>query len=142
MLSPFNITTMERLDSRTQYPSAMEEYLAEYGFHFNKKLFEFATEAMRDRNGNKIKAWDKEKVETFLRNYGVNLKNDMGHDATYVLAMAQADYWGSSITDEQHLALFVRDYIDDVDAAPTKTFDRFYIDCVAKGVPIFWDEML
>ena len=120
----------------------MEEYLEEYGYHFNKKLFEFAVDMMKDRNGVRLTPWDKDKTETFLKSYGVTLRKSMGHDAAYVVNMARADYWGSSISDETHLAAFVKDYCEDVDGAPTKAFDHFYIDCVAKGVPIFWDEML
>lgn len=120
----------------------MEEYLEEYGYHFNKRLFDFAVSMMDERSGNKLKPWDKEKTETFLKNNGISLRYGLGHDAAYVLNMARADYWGGSISDEQHLALFVKDYIDDPDGSETKPFDHFYIDCVAKGIPIFWDEMM
>ena len=120
----------------------MEEYLAEYGFHFNKKLFEFAVEHMEDRKGNRLQPWDKDKVTAFLRANGVELRNDYGHDSAYALNMARADYWGSSITDDTRLALYVKDYLDDIDGAPTRAFDEFYINCIAKGIPIFWDEML
>jgi len=120
----------------------MEEYLEDYGFHFNGKLFNFAVSMMTDRNGNSLKPWDKDKCKEFLRVNGINLKNDYGHDAAYVLNMARADYWGSSIIDEPHLALFVRDYLGDKDGNPTKAFDHFFIDCMASGTPIFWDEML
>ena len=132
---------MERLDSRTKYPSAMEEYLETYGFHFNKKLFEYAVSMMRPRSGGQFKPWDKEKTEEFLKNYGVSVKGK-GHDLAYIANMARADYYGSSITDENHLALFVSDYVTDPDGADTKAFDHFFIDSVAKGTPIFWDEML
>ena len=56
--------------------------------------------------------------------------------------MAMADYWGSSIEDDAHLALFVKDYLDDPDGYETKAFDHFVMDCRAKGEPIFWDEMM
>ena len=133
---------MERRDSRAKFPSSMEEYLEDYGFHFNKKLFEFAVGMMEDRNGEKISPWDKKRVEEFLKSQGVKLKNDIGHDPAYVLNMAIADYYGSSIPDEKHLAMFVKDYCDDEDGSPTRAFDEFYIKTVALGIPIFWDEML
>ena len=125
-----------------KYPTAMEEYFMDYGYHFNKKLFEFATDTMVDRNGNKLKVWDKEKTEAFLKANGVTVKNDYGHDAAYVLNMGRARYMGGSIADDVHLALFVVDYLDGRDAAETRAFDEFYIDSVAKGIPIFWDEMM
>ena len=120
----------------------MEEYLEDNGYHFNKRLFDFATSMMADRSGQPLKPWDKERVSEFLKSYGVNLKNNYGHDAAYVVNMARADYYGNSIPDETHLALFVKDYLDDKDGAPTRAFDEFYIKTVALGIPIFWDEML
>lgn len=120
----------------------MEEYLEDYGYHFNERLYKFAVSMMEDRNGNPIQPLDKEKVNSFLSSHGVSLKNNTGHDAAYVLAMAKADYLGSSIADERHLAMFVKDYLDDRDGAKSRAFDEFYIKTVALGIPIFWDEML
>lgn len=133
---------MERRDSRVKYETSMEEYLGDYGYHFNKRLFEFAVSMMEDRNGARIKPWDKEKTEEFLKAHGVKLNNDKGHDAAYVINMARADYLGSSIADDQHLAFFVKDYMDDPDGSKTRAFDEFWIKSVALGIPIFWDEML
>lgn len=122
--------------------TAFEEYCDMYGCHFSKKLYELAVSMMTDRNGNRVEAKTKEQVSEFLRTNGVTLKNDKGHDAAYVYAMATADYWGSSITDSARLALFVRDFMDDPDGSKSKAFDHFVVDCRAKGEPIFWDEVL
>lgn len=122
--------------------TAFEEYVDQYGFHFNKKLYEWAVSMMTDRRGNAIEALPKERVKEWLASYGVTLDNDKGHDAAYVLAMMKADYYHSSIEDEQHLALAVRDYIDDPDGYPTKAFDHFIVDCRSKDEPVFWDEMI
>lgn len=122
--------------------TSFEEYTDQYGLHFNKKLYEWAVSKMEDRNGNRMKPTPKEQVAEFLRVNGIVLENDKGHDAAYVHAMAKADYWGSSITDDAHLAKFVKDYLDDPDGSVTKAFDHFVIDCRSKEEPIFWDEML
>lgn len=122
--------------------TAFEEYTDQYGCHFNKKLYEWAVSMMKDRNGNMIQPMQKEQVTEFLRVNGITLKNDKGYDAAYVHAMARADYWGSSISDDAHLALFVRDFLDDPDGTKTKAFDHFVVDCRAKGEPIFFDEMM
>ena len=122
--------------------TSFEEYTDQYGLHFNNKLYEWAVSMMRDRNGNKMKPTPKEQVSEFLRVNGINLANNMGYDAAYVHAMAKADYWGSSIADDAHLAMFIRDFLDDVDGSKTKAFDHFVIDCRSKEEPIFWDEML
>lgn len=120
----------------------MEEYLEMYGYHFNKKLHNFAVSKMTMRNGSKLNAWSKEETDAFLNRNGIQIKNNKGHDASYVANMARADYMGSSIVDDIHLAKYIADFLDDVDGQSTKAFDHFFIDCVAKGEPIFWEEML
>ena len=122
--------------------TAFEEYIDQYGPHFNKKLYEWAVSMMTDRNGNKVPAMTKEQVDEFMRAQGVSLKNDKGHDAAYVRAMLHADCWGSSYTTDKQLALGVKDFQDDPDGSKTKAFDHFVVDCRSKGEPIFWDEML
>lgn len=122
--------------------TSFEEYCDMYGCHFSKKLYEFAVSMMRDRNGSKVAQKTKEEVDEFLRAHGVNVENDKGHDVAYVLAMARADYYGSSITDDARLSLFVKDFMDDPDGTKTKAFDHFVVDCRAKGEPIFWEAML
>lgn len=122
--------------------SYREEYLEEYGHHFNKKMYEWAVKKMTDRNGNKVTPMEKEKVSDFLKNNGVTLTNDVGYDAPYVLMMKKADCWGSSLSDDPHLAKAVKDYLDDPDGNPCKAFDHYWIDSVAKDEPIFWEDFL
>lgn len=122
--------------------TSFEEYTDQFGCHFNKKLYEWAVSMMKDRNGNRIQPMQKEQVTEFLRINGTTLKNDKGYDAAYVHAMAKADYYGSSISDDAHLAMFVRDFLDDPDGTKTKAFDHFVVDCRVKNEPVFWDEMM
>lgn len=56
--------------------------------------------------------------------------------------MAKADFLGSSVTDERHLALYIRDVIDDIDAPDGLIFNRWYADMCYMGLPIDWEEML
>ena len=78
-----------------------------------------------------------------MSSYGQKINRTDGYyDGIYVWCMATSDYMNSSILDEQHLALFVKDYIDDIDGNPTRAFDEFYINCVAKGVDIPWEDMI
>jgi hypothetical protein len=45
-------------------PSGLQEYLSYYGWHFNKKLCEFATSKLLSRMGNtKVVPYTKEAVE-------------------------------------------------------------------------------
>lgn len=122
--------------------TTFDEYVDQFGLHFNKKLYEWAVSMMSARNGNKVQPLTKEQVTEKLRANGISLNNDKGHDAPYVWAMATADYMGNSITDENHLAKFVKDFLDDPDGTSSKAFDHFTVDCRSKGEPIFWDEMM
>lgn len=54
--------------------------------------------------------------------------------------MCKADYLGSSITDEKHLCLYVKDVIDDVDGYDGIVFNRWYADMCRKGVQVDWYE--
>lgn len=65
-----------------------------------------------------------------------------GYDCVYVANMARADYWGSSIADEQHLALFVKDFIDDEDAYPGLPFTRYFADLIGSGTNVPWEDVL
>ena len=56
--------------------------------------------------------------------------------------MAIADYYKSSIPDEQHLALFVKDYIDDIDGNPENIFRKWLVSMDGDGEPIEWSEMI
>jgi hypothetical protein len=91
---------------------------------------------------NYITPFHKDSVDDLLRRYNINLENKIGYDYVYAANMARADYLGSSIMDDQHLALFIKDYIDDKDGYPELPFTRFYADCVGTGTPINWEDML
>ena len=136
---------MQRLDMYDKLPSGMKEYLSTYGWHFSKKMCEWAVGNMRvDKNGKKekLEAMKKDEVEELLKKFGVKLEHDKGYDCVYVANMAKADYFKSSIADEAHLALFIKDYIDDPDGYDGLPFTRFYADCIGSGTPILWEEAL
>lgn len=122
--------------------TSFEEYTDQFGCHFNKKLYEWAVKMMTDRNGNPVQPMTKEQVSDFLKAYGVTVSEAKGHDVAYVYQMARADYFGSSIADDAHLALFVKDFLEDPDGSDTKAFDHFVVDCRSKGEPIFWDTLM
>lgn len=56
--------------------------------------------------------------------------------------MCKSDYLGSSVQDEQHVALFVKDYLDDPDGYKGLPFTRYYADTEALGLPIIWEDMM
>ena len=135
-----------RLDARDKFPSVMEEYLSHYGWHFSKAMCDWACSKMYkpDVAGRRTYTtpWTKEEVDNLLKRYNVTLNNKIGYDYVFAANMCKSDYMGSSIMDEQHVALFIKDYIDDKDGYPELPFTRFYADCVGSGNPIDWGDML
>ena len=135
-----------RLDAREVFPSGMEEYLSQYGWHFSKKMCEWAVSRMYKRNSLDkkipIQSWNKDSVDKLLNKYGVTIENKIGYDYVFAANMCIADYYGSSIIDEQHVALFIKDYVDDPDGYEELPFTIFYADCIGSGVPINWEDML
>lgn len=132
----------QRLDTYDTMPQDMRAYLSNYGWHFNKHLCEWAISMMRDKNKSKLSMYDREKVESMLKQHGIEIPMERIYDAMYVLHMARADYMGSSIADEAHLAKFVGDYLNDTDGYEEVALTRFYADCVGKGIGIDWSIVL
>lgn len=131
-----------RLDARDRFPSGMEDYLAFNGWHFNKKLCDWAVSKMSTSNGKLQQLYTKESVEALLKKCGITLNKDYGYDSVYVANMAKADYYGSSIPDETRLAKFIKDFIDDPDGYEEIAMTRFYADCIGKGISIPWEDVL
>lgn len=128
----------------TQYdikPEYMVNYLRYYGPHFNEKLCEFAI-SMMEKGGKKITPYTKQQVDAILAAYGIKLKGGMLYDYVYVANMCKADFLGSSIVDEAHLAKYIKDVIEDEDAYDGIVFNRWYADMCRKGVIIDWKEMI
>lgn len=137
-----------RLDTNyDNFPSGMREYLEAYGWHFSKKMCEWAVSKMRRKNtatgkGEPVDYVDKEKVDEILKKNNIKLENDIAYDSVYIFNSGRADYLKSSIVDEAHLALYVKDFFDDEDGYSEMAFTRFYADCIAKGIPIIWDDVI
>jgi hypothetical protein len=126
------------LDIYDDRPVSMKRYLKYYGQHFNKKLCDFAVSKM---NHGKQPV-NKEKVDEALKNYNIKLENNELYDYIYVYNMGNNDFMGSSILDERHLAMYVKDVIDDEDGYDGIVFNRWYADTVTLGIPIDWEDML
>lgn len=129
------------LDIYDELPEGMLRYLRNYGYHFNKKAFDFAVSLMR-RDGSPIQKISKEDVDTLMQRYGLEMNNNVMYDAAYIANMCKADFFKSSIPDEHHLALFVKDYVDDSDQVDGFIFNRWYADMMHSGTPIEWEDLL
>jgi len=119
----------------------MRRYLQNYGWHFNKALCDYATSLMK-KEGNKLATVSKEFVDNTLKQYNIELKNNVGYDYIFVANMCKADYYGSSIEDEKHFALYIKDTIDDEDASDGTTMRRWYATMIANGVLVDWEEYI
>ena len=119
-------------------PTSMKRYLKYFGQHFNKKLCQFAVSKMKHGKT----PITKEQVDEILKRHNINLENNELYDYVYVYNMGNNDFMNSSIADEKHLAIYVKDVIDDEDGYDGIVFNRWYADTVSTGIPIEWDEML
>lgn len=134
--------------SLTQYdeiPEDMLIYLRNYGPHFNRKLAKFAVSKMTkiiDGKERPIPPYTKEEVENILAMNNVEVMRGQLCDCVYVANMCKADFLGSSIIDEKHLALYIKDVIDDVDAPDGLVFNRWYADMCYNGIAVEWEDML
>ena len=128
-------------------PEEAHSYLGNYGFHFNKKACEFAVSMMSKREVGTGKSVplemvSKDDVEAILTKHNVKLENDCMYDSTYVANMLMSDMYKSSIPDEQHLALGIKDLIDDVDQRDGYLFVRWYSNVLFNGNPIDWSALI
>jgi hypothetical protein len=81
----------------------------------------------------KVTPYTKEQLDAMIKTNNINIENDVGYDALFVLNMAKADYHGSSITEDVKMIKFVKDYLDDPDGYDGIAMTRFYADCIGKG---------
>ena len=82
----------QRLDTYSRFPSGMREYLEAYGFHFSKKLYEWAVSKMKVKDEatgkeKKLEPWSKDEVDDMLKANGITIEHDKGYDV--VLALYQ-----------------------------------------------------
>lgn len=135
------------LDSYDILPQEMRAYLRNYGYSFSKRACEYAIKHMKTRNYETnriehIKPMEKNKIDELMTKYGVKLENNIGYNYVYVLNMAIADYYKSSIKEEKDLVQFVKDTIDDVDGNPENIFRKWLVCMDGDGVVIDWEEMI
>ena len=136
-----------RLDDHTSYPPAMREYLSYYGWHFSKRMCDWAVSCMKTRDeatgkAKKLEPWSRQEVEDMLKRNGVTIEHDKGYDCVYIANMLKADFYKKSIADEAHLCQHIKLYMDDVDGYEGLPFTRFVADCMGSGNPIIWEDML
>ena len=83
------------------------------------------------------KEYSKDKLDTLLQSYNIELPNAKLHDAVYIANWCVNTLYGSSIEDEKHLILFIKDLFN---KESDLIFNRWYADMAHKGIPIDWYE--
>lgn len=129
------------LDIYDDMPKYMKIYLQNYGWHFNKALLGYAVSLMRKKN-KPIEPLSKEYVDKVLTQNNIQLDKNVGCDYLFVANMCKADFYGSSVPDERHFALYIKDTIDDEDAADGTTMRRWYATMVGNGIMIDWEDFI
>lgn len=128
-------------------PDGMRKYLAHYGWHFTRKACEFAIGLMRKKNVatgkmEKVEYMPKEQVDAMLAKAGIVLDNNFDYDYIYVANFGKALLFKSSIADEQHLAMYVKDIIDNEASGDGEIMRQWDASMTARGIPIDWYEIL
>jgi hypothetical protein len=136
-----------RLDSYSKYPSGMREYLEAYGWHFSKNMYEFACTLFKKENpvtkkAEMMESWTKEQIDDMFKKHNIKLTNKFGYDCYYKVNWAKSMFMKTSIDDEIHLIKLVKDCLDNINSFEEAPFTHFYADCIGKGIPIIWEDML
>lgn len=135
------------LDVYEVMPNGMKHYINNFGWHFNKKAYDYATKLMKRYNTKtnkeeKVKPYTKEEVDNILKSYNIDIDNKIMHDYVFVATMCKADYLGEAIPDDLHLAKYIKNTVDDVDASNETTFRRWVATMIGNGQPIDWYEII
>ena len=136
----------QALDVNMMRPRAMSSYLMNNGWHFTKRMCEYAVSLMRKKNPvngqmDAVQMITKEQVDDLLKRNNVKLQNDVGHDAVYVANYGKHTL-SKSVPDEQHLAMYVKECVDDVNAADGTIMREWYARLIACGMLVDWLEFL
>lgn len=126
--------------------SDKEKYIEENGWHFNMKACEDAVHYLRKKGATgkpePIEPWTREQVDALLQKNGVKLEKAVGYDHVYVANMLKSDSFKGSIPDEAHLALGVKEAIDDIDAADGEIMACWYVKMIRRRIPVDWGAYL
>lgn len=138
---------MSRLDSYSKYPSGMKEYLEAYGWHFSKNMCNWACSLLKKENPVTKKSepsdiLTKDQIEEMIKKHGIKFNTKLGYDCYYVANWAKATFMKTAVDDDMHLIKLVKEYIENVNSYEEAPFTRFYADCIGKGIPIMWEDML
>ena len=113
-------------------PKEFINYLRYYGPHFNKKLCEFACSKLKETSQTK------EIIESLFQTHNIKLESSI-YDIIYFANWCKSILYGSSINDEKHFVLFLKDMFEKEEDL---IFNRWLADMARKGIAIEWEEMI
>lgn len=116
-----------------------EIYLAENGWHFNKKACDYAIQNLRGMDNKPIKPMSKEEIDEMLKRQNVKLEKNVGWDYVYAVNMGKSDMDSS---DEKSLAQYAKRTIDDADAADGELMGCWYTKMIFRRIPVDWGMFL
>jgi hypothetical protein len=123
-------------------PNDKDIYIAENGWHFNKKACDYAVQYLKGKDGKRIKPLSKEEVDAMLMKYGIKLEKNRGWDYVYAANMAKSDMEGSPLSDEKSQVMYVKILIDDPDAADGEIMACWYVKMLFRREPVDWGAFL
>jgi len=134
------------LDILDDYPQDMKRYLRYFGWHFNRKAYEFAASLMwkHDQNGNKVKVpmLKKDEVDNLLTANGISIDSQGNYDYMYWAMQCKADLMPGAIDDSKHHAMYVKMMSSDPDVTDEAAFRTWYIKAVGSGVAVPFEDFL
>lgn len=129
----------QRLDVYEELPAGMGEYLSNYGWHFSKKLCDYAVSRMKNKAN---RHFSEDEVKEILKKFSVDTSKTKGYDAVYLFNMHYSDYYPDALGDESKLAKAVECNLEDEDGYEGMALTRYYADSIGKGEPILWEKFM
>lgn len=131
-----------RLDLHDNLCIDMLQYLSENGWHFNKKLSDYAIDNMTKDNDEKIVRYTVDDCTHILIKNHINIESKNLYDAVYLMNMYKADYAEHGKDNEKDAAIFANKTLNDPDGYDGIALTRYYADTIGKGIRINWESML
>lgn len=128
-------------------PDGMRRYLRHHGWHFVKKACDFAVGLLRKKNANtgkmeRVEKLSKEQVDALLTKYNITIENTYDYDYVYLANKLKVTLFKSSIPDEQHFVLCIKDIMEDSQMGDGEIMRKWDAEMTARGIPIDWDEIV
>lgn len=134
------------LDYMDDFPRPMRRYLRYYGWHFNKKAYEFAAKRMwkesPDGKKMKVEPMTRQQVDDLLKANNITLENSDNYDYVYWAMQCRADLMPDAIEDAKHHALYVKRMSEDVDVTDEAAFRCWYVKAIGSGVSVPFEDFL